>query len=96
MIRLEKDILVVSGDDIVKVASALTSTTRLRILKLLRRKCMTLKEIANEIGKSKANTSIQIKQLEELKLVDTRYVQSEKGLRKVCISPVKEIRFILE
>lgn len=96
MIRLVEDVLIVDGEDIVKVASVLTSATRVKILKLLRKKCMTLKEIAEEVGKSKGNISLQIKQLEELKMIDTRYVQSEKGLRKVCTSSIREIRFILE
>ncbi len=92
----EDGVLLVSGDDIPKVAFALSSPTRFKILKLLKeREFMDIDELSKEVGRSKANISTQIKILEDAKLIETRYTQGKRGVKKLCSTRIKEIRIII-
>jgi len=96
-IKEEKNgVLFVDGEDVTKVAFALSSPTRLKILELLRAKeFMDIDEISKEVGKSKANISTQIKILEDAGLVKTKYAQGKRGVKKICTSDVKEIVMLI-
>ncbi len=94
----EKDgILYVRGDEFVeRLASALSSPTRLQILRYLLKKEADVGEIAQIIGQSKANASAQIRKLEEAGLIKTIYRPGARGVKKICKATVKEIRVYLE
>ena len=65
-------VLYVIGDEYIeRVASALSSPTRLQILRHLLQKEADVGEIAQMVGQSKANASAQIRRLEEAGLIRT-------------------------
>lgn len=89
----EGNILTVEGEDIAKVAMALSSPTRIQILNFIKYKEVDMQEIAELIKQSKANASAQMRILEEVGLVKTSYKPGIRGVKKVCSTDVKEIRF---
>jgi len=93
----ERDgVLVVVGEEyIYRVANALASPTRVRILHELVEREADIGEIAEMIGQSKANASTQVKRLEELGLVRTEYRPGARGVRKVVKTAVREIRLVI-
>ncbi len=96
-IYAERDTLVVVGDEyILRVASALSNPTRLKILKLLLRTEADVGEVAELLGRSKANASAQIKKLEEAGLIESEYKPGNRGVRKVCKAPYRKILLVLE
>jgi len=93
----ERDgVLMVVGEEyIYRVANALASPTRVRILYELVEREADIGEIAEMIGQSKANASTQVKRLEELGLVRTEYRPGARGVRKVVKTAVREIRLVI-
>lgn len=94
----ERDgVLYVIGDEYVeRVASALSSPTRLQILRHLLQKEADVGEIAQMVGQSKANASTQIRRLEEAGLIRTIYKPGARGVKKLCKATVKEVRIYLD
>lgn len=93
----ESDVLIVRGEDnIVNVAMALSSPTRLQILKYVREKEVDMQEIAELIKQSKANASAQIRILENAGLIKTMYKPGIRGVKKICTTNIKEIKFLLQ
>ena len=91
------DTLVVKGEEYVRrVASALSSQTRLKILKYLRSEEIDVGKIAELIDQSKANASAQIRILEQAKLITTAYKPGLRGVKKLCKSNIKCIILLLE
>ena len=88
-------VLVVQGKDIIRVAVALSSPTRLNILNFLRNREADIGQVAELVKQSKANTSAQIRILERAGLVKTFYRPGVRGVKKVCASNVNEIRIVL-
>ncbi len=86
---------VIGARYIAEVASALASETRARILELITAGVRELDEIAERIGQSKANMSSQIRRLEAVKLVKSRYTPGQRGIRKVVEPNVDKIIFII-
>ncbi len=92
----ENGVLIVSGDEyILRVASALASSTRLQILRYILEKEVDVGDIAELIKQSKANASAQIKRLEDAGLVKTLYKPGQRGVKKICSTHIKEIRIKL-
>ncbi|MDI9644501.1 MAG: helix-turn-helix domain-containing protein [Candidatus Verstraetearchaeota archaeon] len=91
--RSEENILTVEGDSIPKVAMALSSPTRIQILNFIKSKEVDMQEIAELIKQSKANASAQMRILEEVGLVKTSYKPGIRGVKKVCSTDIKEVRF---
>ncbi|MDH7556084.1 MAG: ArsR/SmtB family transcription factor [Candidatus Methanosuratincola sp.] len=89
----EGNILTVEGENIAKVAMALSSPTRIQILNFIKYKEVDMQEIAELIKQSKANASAQMRILEEVGIVKTSYKPGIRGVKKVCSTDVKEIRF---
>ncbi|MDI9609672.1 MAG: helix-turn-helix domain-containing protein [Candidatus Verstraetearchaeota archaeon] len=89
----EENILTVEGENIAKVAMALSSPTRIQILNFIKSREVDMQEIAELIKQSKANASAQMRILEEVGLVKTSYKPGIRGVKKVCSTDVKEIRF---
>ncbi|MEM0085348.1 MAG: ArsR family transcriptional regulator [Candidatus Methanomethylicia archaeon] len=88
---VENEILKVEGERIIEIASALSSKTRLEILRRVREKEIDVEELASIINQSKANTSAQLRILERAGLVKTIYKPGIRGVKKVCTSNIKEI-----
>ena len=71
-------------EDTEKVAKALKSPTRLKILKILRKKSMDVSRIAKALGQTEANISAQIQHLQKADLVSCTYKAGDHGVRKIC------------
>jgi predicted transcriptional regulator len=96
-IKYENGVLIVKGEnDIVNVAMALSSPTRIQILNYVRGKEVDMQQIAEFIKQSKANASAQMKILENARLIKTLYKPGIRGVKKICTTNLKEIRFIFE
>jgi predicted transcriptional regulator len=80
----EMRILRIGQDEIEAVCKALKSPTRLKILKILRKKPMDVSRIAKELGQTEANVSAQIQHLQKANLVSCRYTAGDHGVRKIC------------
>ena len=85
----EKEI-VVSGDKALKVADALNATT-LKILKLIRKEPLSVTAIAKKLGLSEAYLSHEIQNLENLKIISTRYEKGNRGVSKISESALEKI-----
>ncbi|MCG3222920.1 MAG: ArsR/SmtB family transcription factor [Candidatus Heimdallarchaeaceae archaeon] len=78
-------------ENIIKLAKALSSPTRYKIVKLLLDKEMDISSIAKRMKQTEANTSAQIKYLEKAGVLDSRYEPGAHGVRKVCKTRVNKI-----
>ena len=87
--------LVVEGQDALKVADALTSTS-FRILQLLTNKRLDVSTIAERLGLSEPYMSDQVRLLEELKIIKVSYAKGKRGIRKLCELAVKKIIIIIK
>jgi len=86
---------VVEGQDALKVADALTSTS-FRILQLLTKKRLDVSTIAERLGLSEPYMSDQVRLLEELKIIKVSYEKGKRGIRKLCELAVKKITIIIK
>lgn len=75
--------LIVTGEEALKVADSLTSTS-LKILKLVSKEQLDVSTIARKLGLSEAYMSEQVRMLEEAKLVNVSYGRGKRGIRKLC------------
>jgi len=95
-IESKNGVLVVSGDDIPKVASALGSKVRLRILGIISASDRAdMDMLAREVGKSKANISTQVRILERAGLIRVTYAPGRRGVKKYCLSNIREVRLLV-
>lgn len=86
---------VLSGEEAVKVADALTATT-MRMLQLLAKEPLDVSSIGKKLGLSQAYISEQVKLLEHLKLLDVTYVRGKRGIRKVCSARVNSVTLLVK
>jgi predicted transcriptional regulator len=82
--------IVVSGEDGLKVADALNSTS-LRVLQLLSREHLDISTIAKRLGLSQPYISEQVRRLQETNLLKVSYESGKRGIRKICELAVKKI-----
>jgi predicted transcriptional regulator len=87
--------MVVSGEEALKVAEAINSTT-LRMLQLLSIERLDVTTIAKRLGFSEAYISEQVRLLEELKLVNVSYERGKRGIRKICQAAVEKVTLIIK
>jgi predicted transcriptional regulator len=71
-------------NDIIKTAYSLSTTTRLKIIRLLKKQKMTISEIAAKLDQTEANASAQVKILEQAGIITAEYASGKHGLKKVC------------
>ena len=76
---------------IIALAKALSSPTRYNIVKLLQNNEMDISSIAKKMKQTEANTSAQIKYLENAGVLDSRYEPGAHGVRKVCKTKVRKV-----
>jgi len=86
--------LVVEGEDALKVADALTSTS-FKILQLLSKKRLDVSTIAEKLGLSEPYMSDQLRVLEELKIITASYEKGKRGVRKLCALVVDKITIVI-
>uniref|UniRef100_A0A7C2Z8Z0 ArsR family transcriptional regulator n=1 Tax=Ignisphaera aggregans TaxID=334771 RepID=A0A7C2Z8Z0_9CREN len=95
-IWIEGDVMYVAGEEFIeKVASALASLTRLRILGLIYKEEMGIEDLAEKLSQSKANISTHVKRLEEANIVRAIYIPGHRGVKKIAKPTIKEIRILL-
>lgn len=70
--------------ELVKIAKALSSKTRQKILQELNNNSLDVSEIAAKLGQTEANVSAQIAILQKAELVSCEYRPGGHGVRKVC------------
>jgi len=87
--------MVVTGEESLKVAEALNSTT-LRMLQLLSEERLDVSTIAERLDLSEAYMSEQVRLLEELKLINVDYERGKRGIRKLCELAVKKIIIVIK
>ena len=86
--------LVVTGEEALRVADALTSAS-FRILRLLSKERLDVSRIAERLELSEAYISEQVRILEELKLIKVGYQRGKRGIRKMCELAVKKITIVI-
>jgi predicted transcriptional regulator len=82
--------IVVSGEDALKVADALNSTS-LRVLQLLSKEHLDVSTIAQRLRLSQPYVSEQVRKLQEANLIKVSYESGKRGIRKICELAVKKI-----
>ncbi len=87
--------IVVSGEEALRVAEALTSTT-MRMLQLLWQEPLDVSTIGKRLGLSEAYISEQVKLLEELKLLNVTYARGKRGIRKICSPAVGQVTLLIK
>lgn len=93
---IEGDTMYVAGEEFIeKVASALASLTRLRVLGLIYKEEMGIEDLAEKLNQSKANISTHVKRLEEANIVRAVYLPGQRGVKKIAKPTVKEIKILL-
>jgi predicted transcriptional regulator len=86
---------VVSDEEALKVAEALTETT-MKMLRLLWQEPLDVSTIGKRLGLSEAYISEQVKLLEELKLLNVTYARGKRGIRKICSPAVAQVTLIIK
>ncbi|MBD3159451.1 MAG: helix-turn-helix domain-containing protein [Candidatus Lokiarchaeota archaeon] len=90
------DTLELTGDDIIAVGSALGTASRLKIIRLLQEEGpMMITEIAKRLDMTEANSSAQVKILEEVGIIEAEYEAGKHGLKKICSVKKNKIVFKL-
>lgn len=79
------------GDDAVKIAEAISSETRFRIIQLLSKEKLDISTMAKRLQISEAYVSEEITLLEKLGIIKTSYERGKRGIRKVCELAVGKI-----
>ncbi len=87
--------MTVAGEEALKVADALTSTS-FRVLQLLSEERLDVSTIAERLGLSEAYMSEQVQLLEELKLIKVGYERGRRGIRKMCEAAVNKITIVIK
>ena len=93
--QTEKQEMVVSGDEALKIAEAINSTT-MRMLQVLGSECLDVTTISKRLNLSEAYISEQVRVLEDLKLINVRYEPGKRGIRKICESAVEKVTLIIK
>lgn len=88
---MSEETLTIAEDKITKVAKALSSKTRVKILKMTSEKDIDVSRIAGILNQTEANISAQIKILEEAGLLVSRYEPGMHGVRKICSTKVDTV-----
>ena len=85
------DLVIKDPEKIVEIAKVLSSTTRFKIIHLLKDKEMTISDLADEIRQTQANTSAQIKMIENVGLMANKYEPGDHGVKKLCKTKISRI-----
>jgi predicted transcriptional regulator len=86
--------IVVSGQEALDVADALTATT-MKMLKLISESPLDVTSISKKLKLSQAYISEQVKILERLKLLSVSYEPGKRGIRKICSLAVDKVTLLI-
>ena len=86
---------VASGEEALKIAEAINSTT-MRMLQVLGSECLDVTTISKRLDLSEAYISEQVRVLEDLKLINVRYEPGKRGIRKICESAVEKVTLVIK
>ena len=87
--------IVVTGEEALKVADALTSTS-LRILRLISDRRLDVSTIAEKLDLSEPYISEQVQMLEDIKLIKVGYERGKRGIRKLCELAVGRVIIVIK
>ena len=87
--------IVVTGEEALRVADALTSTS-LRILQLISDKRLDVSTIAKKLDLSEPYISEQVRMLEDIKLIKVGYERGKRGIRKLCELAVGKVIIVIK
>ncbi len=93
---IELDLVVEDPEDIMKIVEALSSITRLNILRLLYEEELSVTELSERLHLSKGTVSTHITALERAGLVESSYVPGAKGVKKVIKPKVDRVILVLK
>jgi predicted transcriptional regulator len=82
--------IIVSGEEALRVADALNSTS-MRVLQLLLKEHLDISTIADRLNLSQPYVSEQIRKLQETNLVRVSYERGKRGIRKISELAVRKI-----
>ncbi|MEM2143075.1 MAG: ArsR family transcriptional regulator [Candidatus Thorarchaeota archaeon] len=91
MLPLSDVLHVTDEDSIIRIGNALSSKTRLKILKLLLSREEDVTRVAQYLNGTEANASAQIKILHDAHLLESRYQPGQHGLKKISRTRVKRV-----
>jgi Predicted transcriptional regulator len=77
-----------------KITKALGSEVRLQIINLLNTNSYNINEIAEKLGLAASTVAVNIKMLEEAKLIHTELQPGIRGSMKVCSKSTDELKLI--
>ena len=89
------DLVLTDVEEIMTVVEALSSVTRLNILKLLFEEELSVTELSERFHMSKGTISTHIATLEKAGLVESTYVPGQKGVKKVIKPKYDKIVIVL-
>ena len=89
------ELIITESKEVTKVAKAIASKTRWKILQLLGEKKMDVSRIAESLKQTEANVSAQVKILENAGLLESHYEPGIHGVRKVCEPSITKLTFII-
>ncbi len=92
---MELEEIVVTGEEALKIADALTSTS-LKILQLVSDKPMDISTIAAKLNLSEPYISDQVRTLEDNKLIKVTYARGKRGIRKLCELAVGKVIILIQ
>lgn len=96
MLQLSETLQIDNDDAILRIGRALSSATRLKVLRLLLQGEKDVTRVARHLGGTEANASAQIKILSDAGLLDCRYEPGQHGLKKISKTKVKRVILDLE
>jgi predicted transcriptional regulator len=76
------------------VYEALASSVRLNIIRLLSKRSMNIREIAEAVGLSSAIMTMHIKKLEKANIIRTEMLPGKGGVQKVCTLQVEQAEIL--
>jgi len=85
----------VSGSKALEVADALNSTTY-KILQLISKESYDVSTVAEKLDLSEAYVSEQIRNLEDLKLINVSYGRGKRGIRKISALAVDSVTIVIK
>ena len=91
MQELSETLQLDNDDAILRIGRALSSATRLKVLKLLLQGEKDVTRVARHLGGTEANASAQIKILYEAGLLECRYEPGQHGLKKISKTKIKRV-----
>ncbi|MEM4080483.1 MAG: ArsR family transcriptional regulator [Metallosphaera sp.] len=89
------DLTVTDVEEVVKVTEALSSITRVNILRLISDQEKSITELSEELRMTKGNVSSQVALLESAGLIEVRYSEGNKGLKKLVKAKYDKIVILL-